>query len=224
MTSHTPSTEHDLSGLRDHFNPRARWKAAIAGARALHRFGSQGSSRTSTSTKSSGGWRADADSDDDDDDDEQQLDPESVPGGAVGQADLPDKNDFVKVTPPEEDTPKPKQSPLPDDHANGFATTAECLSPGKATAPADKSSAHDLKHEKEAHEPLEQKVPKELHEIHKESQQPHGHTQQNSHRRADSEEYLNMPGSFYVESSGHEANEQHHGLWSLLRKLRLKSD
>ncbi|KAF5367776.1 hypothetical protein D9758_009824 [Tetrapyrgos nigripes] len=41
LTTHTPSTEHDLSsGLRDNFDPRARWRSAIAGARAMHRLGS----------------------------------------------------------------------------------------------------------------------------------------------------------------------------------------
>ncbi|THU79251.1 Pkinase-domain-containing protein [Dendrothele bispora CBS 962.96] len=43
LTTHTPSTEHDLStGLREHFDPRARWRSAITGARALHRLGSFG--------------------------------------------------------------------------------------------------------------------------------------------------------------------------------------
>ncbi|TFK24578.1 Pkinase-domain-containing protein [Coprinopsis marcescibilis] len=40
LTTHTPSTAHDLSsGLRDNFNPRARWRSAIASARALNKFG-----------------------------------------------------------------------------------------------------------------------------------------------------------------------------------------
>ncbi|KAK7050057.1 Calmodulin-dependent protein kinase cmk2 [Paramarasmius palmivorus] len=66
------STEDvDISqGLREHFDPRARWKSAIAGARALHRL------RTHSSN-SSAGWKAkdgekdkekDGTTDDDDDD------------------------------------------------------------------------------------------------------------------------------------------------------------
>ncbi|ETW78418.1 hypothetical protein HETIRDRAFT_479585, partial [Heterobasidion irregulare TC 32-1] len=47
LTTHEPSTEHDLSGLRNNFNPRARWKSAIHSAVALSRF-----SRTSARTKS----------------------------------------------------------------------------------------------------------------------------------------------------------------------------
>jgi calcium/calmodulin-dependent protein kinase I len=58
LTTHLPSTEIDLSGLRDHFDPRARWKSAILSTRALVRLHSL--------TKSSGGWKDElADSDDD---------------------------------------------------------------------------------------------------------------------------------------------------------------
>ncbi|KAG6816523.1 hypothetical protein H0H93_007991 [Arthromyces matolae] len=62
-----PEGEHDLSdGLRDHFDPRARWKAAIASARVLSRLGSI-ASRNSTLSSNSGGW---IDSDDEQDEDE----------------------------------------------------------------------------------------------------------------------------------------------------------
>lgn len=68
LTTHEPSTEHDLSGLRNNFNPRARWKSAIHSAVALSRF-SRTSARTKSlesagdgrqSTGSSGGWGAGA--------------------------------------------------------------------------------------------------------------------------------------------------------------------
>lgn len=63
LTTHEPSAEHDLAvGLRERFDPRARWRSAITSARAIHRFGSMGS-RSSTA---SGGWLAgieDSDSD-----------------------------------------------------------------------------------------------------------------------------------------------------------------
>lgn len=234
MTSHEPSTEHDLSGLRDHFNPRARWKAAIAGARALHRFGSHGS-RTSTSSKSSGGWHtmaAESDDDDDNDEEDASLDPESVPGGAPGQTELPNN---IKVHPPE-DTPRPKKSPLPDVHAEDYIFAPECKpSPDPspkldaAPAPSEKSGAHELKHESSAHEPLQQKVPQELFDVRKEGQRSSGRAH-NGHARGHSaggesdEEYLNMPGSFLIDANGHDAHGQHHGLWNLLRKMRLKSD
>lgn len=39
LTRSAPPTEHDLSGLRENFDPRARWKHAIGAARALTRLG-----------------------------------------------------------------------------------------------------------------------------------------------------------------------------------------
>jgi calcium/calmodulin-dependent protein kinase I len=40
LTTCDPSVEHDLGGLRESFDPRARWRLAITSARALHRLGS----------------------------------------------------------------------------------------------------------------------------------------------------------------------------------------
>ncbi|KAI3601465.1 calcium calmodulin-dependent protein [Moniliophthora roreri] len=72
----TPDPEQDIdisAGLREHFDPRARWRSAIAGARALHRLSSR------SSGGSSGGWKKDKDGQgpgsesattDEDDDDE----------------------------------------------------------------------------------------------------------------------------------------------------------
>lgn len=67
LTTHEPSEDHDLSeGLREHFDPRAKWRNAIAGARALHRLASFGanartqsqlSAASTASDASSGGWR-----------------------------------------------------------------------------------------------------------------------------------------------------------------------
>ncbi|KAH9927454.1 Pkinase-domain-containing protein [Epithele typhae] len=100
LTEHVPSDEHDIgTGLREHFDPKARWRAAIAGARALHRFNST-SSRTSVS---SGGWRASThvDSDDDDDEEDAVVEPrraEDTP------PDDPGENEYVKVTAPAEDS------------------------------------------------------------------------------------------------------------------------
>ncbi|KZT40415.1 Pkinase-domain-containing protein [Sistotremastrum suecicum HHB10207 ss-3] len=57
LTTHEPSTEHDLSqGLRENFNPRARWNSAINSVRALHRLNSPASSDKSGV---SGGWKND---------------------------------------------------------------------------------------------------------------------------------------------------------------------
>ncbi|KDQ23098.1 hypothetical protein PLEOSDRAFT_1049840, partial [Pleurotus ostreatus PC15] len=49
LTTHEPSTEHDLStGLRDHFDPKARWRSAIASARAISRLSSLAKTNTSS--------------------------------------------------------------------------------------------------------------------------------------------------------------------------------
>jgi len=42
LTTFAPPTEHDLSGLRENFDPRARWRNAIGAARALSRFTGNG--------------------------------------------------------------------------------------------------------------------------------------------------------------------------------------
>ncbi|THH26794.1 hypothetical protein EUX98_g7393 [Antrodiella citrinella] len=88
LTTHEANKEHDLTGLRDNFNPRARWRAAIAGARALHRFGSSASKLSASSA--SGGWK----DSDDDDDDEVEDDPN------IAQPTSPGENPHVQVTEP----------------------------------------------------------------------------------------------------------------------------
>ncbi|KAG6855597.1 hypothetical protein H0H87_000392 [Tephrocybe sp. NHM501043] len=86
LTSFTAG-ELDISeGLRDHFDPRARWKSAIASARALNRLGSL-ASRASTSTSNSGGWM---------DSDDEEYEAVSVPSTT---SDL-GENDNSLVTPP----------------------------------------------------------------------------------------------------------------------------
>ncbi|KAK0200074.1 Pkinase-domain-containing protein [Desarmillaria ectypa] len=91
LTTHPANTEHDLGvGLREHFDPRARWRSAIASARAIHRLGSSLSSRTisSTTTNSSGGWG------DDDREAEDDL--------KLKQTEHPGHNEYVQVTGPDE--------------------------------------------------------------------------------------------------------------------------
>jgi calcium/calmodulin-dependent protein kinase I len=41
LTTFTSPTEHDLSGLRENFDPRARWRNAIGAARVLSRFSNE---------------------------------------------------------------------------------------------------------------------------------------------------------------------------------------
>ncbi|TDL22436.1 Pkinase-domain-containing protein [Rickenella mellea] len=53
LTSHEPSTEHDLSGLRENFDPKARWRSAINSAIAVGRF----NKRATSASGNSGGWK-----------------------------------------------------------------------------------------------------------------------------------------------------------------------
>ncbi|KAF5309518.1 hypothetical protein D9619_012404 [Psilocybe cf. subviscida] len=100
LTTHEASVEHDLSsGLRDHFDPKARWRAAITSARAISRLNSiRGSSHQSSS---SGGWA----NDDSSDDELFPLSSVSSPGakGASAAAVDPGDNEFVHVIAPPED-------------------------------------------------------------------------------------------------------------------------
>ncbi|KAJ3780767.1 CAMK/CAMK1 protein kinase [Lentinula aff. detonsa] len=133
LTTHEPSEEHDLSeGLRDHFDPRSKWRNAIAGARALHRLASIGAaartqSQTSIGAEStnsdasadSGGWKSSsggggAGTGNDDEDDEDGWHPSSASVVKEGNGDRklgstspdgPGENVNVTVTaPPEEES------------------------------------------------------------------------------------------------------------------------
>ncbi|KAL0959300.1 hypothetical protein HGRIS_014564 [Hohenbuehelia grisea] len=153
LTTYTPSKEHDLStGLREHFNPRARWRSAIASARAVNRLGSLAKSSSSlaalaaaakandglarndsASGASSGGWQ--------DSDDDSPVDPPAATGVQAGDVRLqgvdPGENVNVTVIPPQEDANVAQPKP---------------------------SSAHELKHENhdDAHTPLHQQEAERL--------------------------------------------------------------
>ncbi|KAF8472259.1 Pkinase-domain-containing protein [Russula ochroleuca] len=47
LTTFASPTEHDLSGLRENFDPRARWRNAIGAARVLSRFSNKGGAAAS---------------------------------------------------------------------------------------------------------------------------------------------------------------------------------
>ncbi|KAF8897991.1 kinase-like domain-containing protein [Gymnopilus junonius] len=87
LTSYKASTDHDLSnGLRENFDAKARWRSAIASARALHRLNSLGS-RSSKSANSEV-----CDSSDD----------EIVPAAPQALGSHPGSNEFVHVVAPDE--------------------------------------------------------------------------------------------------------------------------
>ncbi|CCM01318.1 uncharacterized protein FIBRA_03367 [Fibroporia radiculosa] len=139
LTTHAPSTEHDLCGLREQFNPRARWKAAITGTIALNRLGSFAS-------RSSGGWKNGSPAGVDSDDDE--LAEEHHAGAATEEKDSTAPEN-AHATPPVHSAGGP----------NG--TNADI----HATPVARPSSGHALRHEQEesAQPPLHAEVPLELH-------------------------------------------------------------
>ncbi|KAM5534351.1 hypothetical protein V8D89_011944 [Ganoderma adspersum] len=206
LTSHRPSTEHDLTGLREHFDPRARWRAAIAGARALHRF-SSASSRTASGSGSSGGWRTGSfvDSDDEDEDEHPRpmaAAPEAHARDATGSAhdETHSESEYVKVTAPEEDesehqklkhevepsAPKPAPEPV--------STPPPQSSPAPAQAQAQDAAAA----------PSQPAQPAESGRVTPE---------------------LTMPGSFDVPEDQYHHNHHHAwegGLMGLFKKMRLR--
>ncbi|KAJ3773236.1 CAMK/CAMK1 protein kinase [Lentinula raphanica] len=133
LTTDLPGEEHDLSGgLRDHFDPRSKWRNAIAGARAIGRLasftaakrtGSEVSVGSSASNASadSGGWKTSTvggggSTDEEEDEEVSGWHPSSVAVtkvegkvnggrklGGTGNSDGPGENVNVTVTaPPEE--------------------------------------------------------------------------------------------------------------------------
>ncbi|KAI0325637.1 Pkinase-domain-containing protein [Cubamyces sp. BRFM 1775] len=237
LTDHTPSSEHDLTGLREHFDPRARWRAAIAGARALHRFNSS-SSRTS-----SGGWRTssfiDTDDDDDDDGERTHVPPTRDPDAAASD---PGENEYVKVTAPEEEgaehpeaskgkqvdgkeDPSPPRSEAESRSEGVSEDTPLPKARGTEERPSDK---HELKHESEAHTPLHEKVPTYLdyNEAHsgtsasaqpgeaRSERQPEASAAQDEQHQEESQggratPELKMPGSFDVPEEHHHHHVPH---------------
>ncbi|KAJ7620963.1 kinase-like domain-containing protein [Roridomyces roridus] len=100
LTTHEPSTEHDLSaGLRENFDAKARWKKAIAGARALGRLNSglRKASSSASGSATSGGWAGISD----DDSDDEQGHGEKVPSPALSAQSGPGENQHVQVTAPD---------------------------------------------------------------------------------------------------------------------------
>ncbi|VDB85100.1 unnamed protein product [Peniophora sp. CBMAI 1063] len=119
-------TDTQLDGLRDNFNPKARWKKAISGVRAMGRMRSS-ISRTSSagsavgsgsaSDDEDGGWRTGGEEDDLDGEREGRESPSVLKGPTPGlkrlDTDHPGENDNVRVTP---GTPVASTHPHPHPH------------------------------------------------------------------------------------------------------------
>ena len=228
LTSHTPSNEHDLTGLREHFDPRARWRAAIAGARALHRFGTN-SSRTSGTSTSSGGWRSGTFVETDDDEDDAGVHAQAAhaaSGSAHSSRSDPGENEYVKVTAPDEDEMQKASAEKETE------VVEEPPAPSKGTEERP-SDAHELRHESETHQPLHEKVPTPLHqgddaslpqaqEGAGPSAEPEPQPEAQDGRETPE---LKMPGSFDVPEHGQHQQHHHHwegGFMGLFRKMHLK--
>ncbi|GBE78531.1 Pkinase-domain-containing protein [Sparassis crispa] len=214
LTTHEPSTEHDLSGLRTNFNPRARWRAAINSARALHRFGSSGS------RASSGGWKSHGSMIDSDDEDHEQ-DQERT-GSSSTPLNGPGENEHVTVTAPAQGHVDDRAAVLTGaDGAGaqkGGGENEVARVPASAEEP-DTTHAPGNEEEEEAHEPLHQHVPTPLQETHdvQSHPQPQPQPQEKKQlqipdeediipRRSEESEYLQMPGSF----DRHQHHRHHH--------------
>jgi calcium/calmodulin-dependent protein kinase I len=129
LTTHAASAEHDIGGgLRENFNARARWRSAIAGARALNRF-----SRAASPT-SSNGWRSDSEEDGDErrsnagstlsvsPPGQSAMAARMAAGGAspkLNGGEHPGENEFVTVTAPDAHEEEEEEGRENGDVANG---------------------------------------------------------------------------------------------------------
>lgn len=87
LTTHEASVEHDLSaGLRQHFDPRARWRTAINSARAVSRFGNLGRAASKPTPE---GWQ-------DEDISDEEIGPPKA--GVVVPEPEHEVNEHVRVT------------------------------------------------------------------------------------------------------------------------------
>jgi len=121
LTTFSSPTEHDLSGLRENFDPRARWRNAIGAARVLSRF----------SNKNGAGANKDKllISDDEDEDAEN--------GTKTSWRATPD----TKETPQQQQRSSPSPPSLPDNRSSlsaprqGLAGLAGLVASSKTTTP-----------------------------------------------------------------------------------------
>lgn len=112
LTTHKASTEHDvISGLRENFDARKRWRTAIMSARVINRFGRRPSTASTASSTGSGGWGEDhvhpdggeEDGEEDTADGEFHDLPDQIKASlSLGGTD-PGSNEYVKVIGPEPD-------------------------------------------------------------------------------------------------------------------------
>ncbi|KAJ3809681.1 CAMK/CAMK1 protein kinase [Lentinula lateritia] len=230
LTTHDPSEEHDLSdGLRDHFDPRSKWRNAIAGARAIHRLASFGRTQSqlstaSDATASSGGWNGSSagggSPNTEDEDEDDGWHPPSASGVKLGNGldstSGPGDNVNVTVTaPPEEESSSFNGSQSASSMPNDTSSSSHGIDNNFAT---HASSGSMINNDNERDSLLTEE-PSPL-----DSESSHG----DRHYEYDPlEQDLQMPGSFDMEGPPlHNGTEEEANLnsWGeMLKKLTLRN-
>ncbi|KAJ4496558.1 kinase-like domain-containing protein [Lentinula lateritia] len=230
LTTHDPSEEHDLSdGLRDHFDPRSKWRNAIAGARAIHRLASFGRTQSqlstaSDATASSGGWNSSSagggspNTEDEDEDDGWHPASASAVRLANGLDSTSGPGDNVNVTvtaPPEEASSSSNGSQSASSIPKDPSSTSHGIDNNFATH----ASSGSMINNDDERDSLLTEEPSPL-----DCESSHG----DRHREYDPlEQDLQMPGSFDMEGPPlHNGTEEEASLnsWGeMLKKLTLRN-
>jgi calcium/calmodulin-dependent protein kinase I len=205
--------EHDLAiGLRENFDPRARWRSAIIGARALNRLRGLG-----TGSSSSGkGWINGNDDDDDDDEEEEEA-----PGGG-GRKD--DEISDAGLGP--ESKMKMPGLGLQKTHDQSHVAAATSTELATARLPLTGPEAHESPHEDKGSDPAMCEATEEQPSVNRNA----------SRLTSEEEEEIQMPGSFDMsnprqksrdggDTSGDEEDDKEAvSPWSFLfRRMKLSS-
>ena len=188
--SSKPADEHDLSGLRDNFNPKSKWKSAINSAIAMGRMKRAGSDRSirthsrensDISEDESLGWR--------------------TPNGK--------RTSFQQKGPRQSlnvggDRPPAERKLSTDTGANENVTVHPPHEDLNSISEADSLAGRSLKREDEAEHPGA------VHALPDEEVEAHAATagkERKSHRVKDSIDMLRMPGSFDWSESQHDSQK-----------------
>ncbi|KZV75221.1 Pkinase-domain-containing protein [Peniophora sp. CONT] len=134
-------TDTQLDGLRDNFNPRARWKKAISGVRAMGRMrssisrtSSAGLSVSGSDDEDEGGWHSNAEGEGDKKEEGRESPSvlkSSAPGIKRLDTDHPGMNENVQVTPGTPISPSaPRTPPAPPGHAVSGDDDDDPIMPG----------------------------------------------------------------------------------------------
>jgi len=127
LTRSAPTTDeqHDLSGLRENFDPRARWRHAIGAARAISRLGLAQRSRSVSRPEIS------------DDEEEAEAKPEAarpthldVPSLSESRRARTSSSDSLSLEPPAADATRPKTPPVRTEEPEEVEVEVERRMPG----------------------------------------------------------------------------------------------